>query len=108
MADIDNESQISDVPNLTEAAASEVHEQFRRTEAERVRVTAAAQGAILHGMVGDPRGAVGGGRREGLRQRNALEGSSGGQEWMQTSAATSQHASRARPQRTRTRQTRPH
>jgi hypothetical protein len=60
MADIDNESQISVVPNLTEAAASEVHEQFRRTEAERVKVAAAAQGAIPRGMIGDPRGAVGG------------------------------------------------
>jgi hypothetical protein len=53
MAD-DKESQISDVPNLTDAAASEVHEQFRRTEVERVRMAAAAaQGAV-------PRGAVGG------------------------------------------------
>jgi hypothetical protein len=60
MANIDNESQISDVPNLNEAAALEVHEQFRRTEAKRVRVAAAAQEAIPHGMVGDPRGAVGG------------------------------------------------
>jgi hypothetical protein len=60
MADIDNDSQISDVPNLTEVAASEVHEQFRRTEAERVRMAAATQGAIPRGMVGDPRGAVGG------------------------------------------------
>jgi hypothetical protein len=38
MADFNNDSQISDVPNLTEASASEVHEQFRRTEAERVRL----------------------------------------------------------------------
>jgi hypothetical protein len=53
MADIDNKSQTSDVPNLTETAASEVHKQFQRTEAERVRMAAAAQGAI-------PRGAVGG------------------------------------------------
>jgi hypothetical protein len=60
MADIDNDSQISDVPNLTEASASEVHEQFWRTEAERVRLAAAAQGAIPRGMVGDPHGAVGG------------------------------------------------
>jgi hypothetical protein len=53
MAD-DNECQISDVPNMTDAAASEVHEQFRRIEAERVRIAAAAaQGAV-------PRGAVGG------------------------------------------------
>jgi hypothetical protein len=58
MAD-DNESQISDVPNLTDAAASEVHEQFQRTETERVRMAAAAaQGAVPRGMVGDPRGAV--------------------------------------------------
>jgi L-aminopeptidase/D-esterase-like protein len=55
----ETESQISDVPNLTEASA-EVHEQFRRTEAERVRLAAAAQGAIPRGMVGDSRGAVGG------------------------------------------------
>jgi hypothetical protein len=54
-----NESQISDVPNLTEASA-EVQKQFRRTEAEMVRLAAAAQGAIPRGMVGDPRGAVGG------------------------------------------------
>jgi hypothetical protein len=60
MANINNESQISDVPNLTEAAASEVHEQFQRTEAERVRMAATAQGAIPRGMVEDPRGAVGG------------------------------------------------
>jgi hypothetical protein len=60
MADIDNDRQISDVPNLTETSASEVHEQFRRTEAERVRLAAAAQGAIPRGAVGDPRGAVGG------------------------------------------------
>jgi hypothetical protein len=45
---------------LTEAAASEVHEQFQRTEAERVRMAAAAQGAIPRGTAGDPRGAVGG------------------------------------------------
>jgi hypothetical protein len=60
MADIDDDSQISDVPNLTEASASEVHEQFWRTEAERVRLAAAAQGAISRGMVEDPRVAVGG------------------------------------------------
>jgi hypothetical protein len=60
MANINNESQTSDVPNLTETAASEVHEQFRRTEAERVRMAAAAQGAIPRGAVGDPPGAVGG------------------------------------------------
>jgi hypothetical protein len=60
MADIDDDSQISDVPNLTEASASEVHEQFRKKEAERVRLAAAAQRAIPSGMVGDPRGAVGG------------------------------------------------
>jgi hypothetical protein len=60
MAD-DNESQISDVPNMTDAAASEVHEQFRRTGADRVRLAAAAaQGAVPRGMVGDPRGPVGG------------------------------------------------
>jgi hypothetical protein len=53
------ESQISDVPNLMDASA-EVHEQFRRTEAKRARLAAATQGAIPRGMVGDPRGAVGG------------------------------------------------
>jgi hypothetical protein len=53
MADIDNNSQISVVPNLTEASASEVHKQFWRTEAERVRLAAAAQEAIPRGMVGD-------------------------------------------------------
>jgi hypothetical protein len=58
MADIDNESQISVVPNMTEASASEVHEQFWRSEAKRVRMAAAAQGAIPRGTVGDPRGAV--------------------------------------------------
>jgi hypothetical protein len=47
MAD-ETESQISDVPNLTEASA-EVHEQFQRTEAERVRLAAATQGAIPRG-----------------------------------------------------------
>jgi hypothetical protein len=53
MAD-DNESQISDVPSMTNAAASEVHEQFWRTEADRVRMSVtAAQGAV-------PRGAFGG------------------------------------------------
>jgi hypothetical protein len=52
MAD-ETESQISDVPNLTDVVASEVHEQFRRTEAERVRmVAAAAQGAVPWGAVG--------------------------------------------------------
>jgi hypothetical protein len=51
MAD-DNQSQISDVPSVTEAAASEVHEQFRRTEADRVRMAAAAQGAIPRGPTG--------------------------------------------------------
>jgi hypothetical protein len=56
----ETESQISDVPNLAEALASEVHEQFRRSAAKRVRIAAAAQGAIPRGMVGDPRGAVGG------------------------------------------------
>jgi hypothetical protein len=53
MADVNDESQTPDAPNLTETAAAEVHEQFRRTEAERVRMAATAQGAI-------PRGAVGG------------------------------------------------
>jgi hypothetical protein len=38
--------------------AEEVHEQHRRTEAERARLAAIAQGAIPRGMVGDPRGAV--------------------------------------------------
>jgi hypothetical protein len=53
MAD-DNESQSSDVPSMTDAAALEVHEQFWRAEANRVRMAAAAaQGAV-------PRGAVGG------------------------------------------------
>jgi hypothetical protein len=50
---------------MAEASASEVHEQFRRSEAERVRLAAAAQGAIPRGMVGDPRGAVGGAVRGG-------------------------------------------
>jgi hypothetical protein len=58
MAD-ETESQTSDVPNLMDPA-EEVHEQFRRTEAERARLAAIAQGAIPRGMVGDPRGAVGG------------------------------------------------
>jgi hypothetical protein len=53
MADVNDKSQTPDAPNLTETAAAEVHEQFRRTEAKRVRMAAAAQGAI-------PRGAVGG------------------------------------------------
>jgi hypothetical protein len=53
MAD-DNQSQISDVPSVTEAAASEVQEQFRRTEANRVRMAAAAAQEAI------PRGASGG------------------------------------------------
>jgi hypothetical protein len=40
MAGSDDESQTSDAPNLTETAASEVHEQFRKTETERVRMAA--------------------------------------------------------------------
>jgi hypothetical protein len=49
---VDNESQISDVPNMTDATALEVHEQFRRTEAYRVRMaTAAAQGTVPRGPV---------------------------------------------------------
>jgi hypothetical protein len=63
----DDQSQISDVPSLTEAAASEVHEQFRRAEADRL-AAAAAQGAIPRGarggaggnVPGIPRGATGG------------------------------------------------
>jgi hypothetical protein len=51
MADVNDESQTSDAPNLTETAAAEVHKQFRRTEAERVRMAAAAQGAIPRGAV---------------------------------------------------------
>jgi hypothetical protein len=51
MAD-ENKSQISDVPNMTDAAASEVHKQFWRTEADRVRMAAAAaQGAVPRGAV---------------------------------------------------------
>jgi hypothetical protein len=49
-----------DVPNIPDATAEVLHEQFRRTEAERARLAAAAQGTIPRGMVGDPRGAVGG------------------------------------------------
>jgi hypothetical protein len=59
MAD-ETENQIPDIPNLTDSTA-EVREQFRRTETERARVAAAAQGTIPRGMVGDPCGAVGGG-----------------------------------------------
>jgi hypothetical protein len=58
MAD-ETENQIPDIPNLTDSTA-EVREQFRRTETERARVAAAAQGTIPRGMVGDPCGAVGG------------------------------------------------
>jgi hypothetical protein len=61
------ENQIPDVPNLPDATA-EVREQFGRTEAERARVAAAAQGAIPRGMVVDPRGAVGGGGEERHQQ----------------------------------------
>jgi hypothetical protein len=60
MAD-ETENQIPDTPNLADSTAeAEVRKQFRRTKAERARVAAAAQGAITRGMVGDPRGAVGG------------------------------------------------
>jgi hypothetical protein len=61
MAD-ETENQVPNIPNLTETIhEAEVREQFRRTEAKRARMaTAAAQGAIPCGMVGEPRGAAGG------------------------------------------------
>jgi hypothetical protein len=61
MAD-ETENQVPNTPNQTESIhEAEVREQFHRTEAERARMaTAAAQGAIPRGMVGDPRGAAGG------------------------------------------------
>jgi hypothetical protein len=57
----DDESQISDVPNLTEAAVQEVHEQFRRAEAVRMAGAPASQGAGATGGAGgnvteNPRG----------------------------------------------------
>jgi hypothetical protein len=49
-----------------------------------------------------------GGHRGRFKTTERLRGEFWCQEWMQTSAVTSQHASHARPQRTRTRQTRHH
>jgi hypothetical protein len=48
----DDQSQISDVPNLTEAAVQEVHEQFRRAEAVRMAGAPASQGAGATGGAG--------------------------------------------------------
>jgi hypothetical protein len=68
MAD-DDQSQISDVPSLTEAAAQEVQEQFRRAEADRLAATA-SQGA---GATGGAGGSVTGNPRGDLDRRLAAQ-----------------------------------